>query len=194
MAKRKELTGRVFDKLTVKGFSHMVGKMSYWHVDCECGNKMVVNRRSLIEGRNKCGCTQVVHGMTNSPEYRSWKAAKHRVNDPNNHWYFGKVSMCDRWLEPKGIGFQNFYSDMGPRPQGTTLDRINRKGDYCPDNCRWATDPTQARNKDWCVLTFDQVEPIIEMYDSGIEMKEIAIEYGVSKGTISSLLREETWM
>jgi len=85
------------------------------------------------------------HGMTYTPEWRSWVSMRRRCLSKNadNYAYYGGrgISVCDRWLE-----FVNFYSDMGPRPIGTTLDRIDNDGDYCPDNCRWADKKTQMNN------------------------------------------------
>jgi hypothetical protein len=57
------------------------------------------------------------------------------------------IKVCDRWRESNGQGFLNFLSDMGERPKGTTLDRIDVDGNYEPDNCRWATHSDQGRNK-----------------------------------------------
>jgi hypothetical protein len=69
------------------------------------------------------------------------------VVNPNeiSYKYYGAkgVKMCDRWVD----SFETFLEDMGERPEGTTIDRINPHGDYEPDNCRWSTPKVQANNK-----------------------------------------------
>lgn len=89
--------------------------------------------------------THEMHGMTGTPEYRSWNSMHQRCYDENHpyyHKYGGKgVTICARWNS-----FQSFYDDMGPRPDGTSLDRINPYGNYEPGNCRWATRKQQANN------------------------------------------------
>ncbi len=85
------------------------------------------------------------HGLSRTGEYRSWGMMWNRCTNPNNHrwqYYGGKgVRVCDRWRT-----FTTFLSDMGPRPEGTTLDRIDVSGDYEPGNCRWADANEQAQN------------------------------------------------
>ena len=76
----------------------------------------------------------------------SWGAMISRCYNQNNHRYpeYGGrgIVVCERWKN----SFENFLEDMGERPDGMTLDRIDVNGNYCKDNCRWATDSLQSFN------------------------------------------------
>jgi hypothetical protein len=86
------------------------------------------------------------HGMSKTNTYRTWAAMIHRCTQPSNRGYkrYGGrgIKVCDKWME-----FSGFYEDMGDRPEGCTIDRINNDGDYEPGNCRWATQTQQCNNK-----------------------------------------------
>ena len=85
---------------------------------------------------------QTTHGMYGTPTYKSWQAMRGRVQTPSKAKWYAGVKVCDRWMV-----FENFYADMGERPTGTTLDRIDNANGYEPGNCRWATVIQQQSNK-----------------------------------------------
>lgn len=86
------------------------------------------------------------HGMSNTKLYKSWRSMVSRCHNPKNarykHYGGAGISVCDRWR----YSFINFYNDMGERPEGMSIDRINPFGNYEPSNCRWADVFTQANN------------------------------------------------
>lgn len=88
----------------------------------------------------------VTHGMSHTRIYKLWIGMRVRcqyVGAPNYRFYGARgIAVCERWAS-----FANFYSDMGDPPPGMSLDRIDSARDYSPDNCRWATDAQQARNR-----------------------------------------------
>lgn len=149
----KNLTGTKVGLLTPKEI--VARNPVRWLCECECGNTTVVRSDHLCQQKIKsCGCLRREfgkrsfprHGMTDSPTWSSWKGLFERCNNPKSPGYknYGGrgVSICDRWQV-----FENFYEDMGDRPEGATLDRIDVNGNYEPGNCRWATMKQQQRNR-----------------------------------------------
>lgn len=133
-----------------------------WRCQCDCGTeKEVVGytlRRKTAPSRS-CGCLMReavgkrarTHGQSSpgrkSPAYQSWDAMWQRVRAKPGHKNYPSygargITICERWCS-----FENFLADMGPRPDGLTLDRIDNDGNYEPGNCRWATASQQNANK-----------------------------------------------
>lgn len=156
--KRVDLTGLRYGRLTVTsraskdGGPYLSGR-SYWRCACDCGSTTVVAHGNLRSGSVKsCGCLRAetldrtTHGLSSLSEYSVWSKMIRRCTDPKSpNWrhYGGRGIRVDkRWLDLK-----TFLEDMGPRPEGTTLGRIDNEGDYAPGNCRWETPEQQANNK-----------------------------------------------
>lgn len=142
--------GKKYGRLTVIADPVIRGPRREKHIPCicDCGSELTVYCQSLITGNTKsCGCLQGEsrHLKSKSREYYSWKGMIQRcLNESHTYYpiYGGRgIRVCERWMD-----FRNFYSDMGDRPSGFTLDRIDNFGDYEPQNCRWASQKTQLRN------------------------------------------------
>ncbi len=154
-----DMSGKVCGLLTVVDLSHFKNSLAVWNCVCECGSLAKVKGSCLRSGNTKsCGCTRKInasanarrasttHGMHGSPTYDTWQSILARCNKSSHksfQYYGGKgVKVCDEWRR-----FENFLRDMGVRPIGTTIDRINSDGNYEPGNCQWATPKDQANNR-----------------------------------------------
>jgi hypothetical protein len=153
--RRLDLTNHRFGKLTARWPAGRSCTRILWLCSCDCGKLSVVFALNLTRNHSSsCGCEGsrttlkdrlTKHGMTGTPTYKTWLCMIYRCTKPaHEHYkYYGGrgVSVCDRWRT-----FSNFYADMGKRPIGMTLDRINNEGNYEPSNCRWATKKEQMAN------------------------------------------------
>lgn len=146
----EDMIGQRFGTNTV--VARVRGKV--WLCRCDCGSERPLASDYL---RKSPGCRQCNAARRaaqkaeraanlHKPTWNSWVAMRHRCNsgDTERHRnYAGRgITVCPRW-----DSYENFVSDMGERPEGTTLDRIDTDGDYTPSNCRWATPALQSRNR-----------------------------------------------
>lgn len=183
----QDLTGRVIGSVSVIGF---VGsnerRQAKWLCRCKCGKEIITWQKVLVRGFHAgCGCWRAgqgtTHGMSRTPTYSSWQRMIDRcTNAKNKHFenYGGRgVVICHRWR----ISFKNFLDDMGIRPDGTSLDRVNNDGNYEPGNCRWATRSQQQSNR--------RVNHLITINGETRTITQWSLVSGISTCTISSRIR-----
>lgn len=163
-APRVRLTGRRFGRLTPVLPAGKRNGAWDWLCECDCspGTFRPVSTRSLLSGRSRsCGCMQKEqaatravawgranrrHGLSGTRTHISWNAMIQRCANPRQTSYehYGGRGIT---VAPEWFAFDEFLADMGIRPPGRSLDRINNDGNYEPGNCRWATLSEQALNK-----------------------------------------------
>ena len=190
----KNLIGQRFGRLVVTDYAGLTKhNMSMWATTCDCGNSQIVTGNHLRQGNTKsCGCLNdevramqcvkrsTKHGFAKrkqqTKEYVTWcnMIARTENEARQDFRFYGAkgVKVCERWR----TSFENFYTDMGNKPDGMTIDRIDPTGDYSPDNCRWATWEVQHQNTR-SVLKY-------EVFGEVLTLKEMSVKYGK---TISSL-------
>jgi hypothetical protein len=138
----------VFGSWTVIGSPFMANGKQRVAVRCVCGTETTTQIRYLTGGRSRScwPCAMTKHGQTETPTWNSWQGMRDRcryAGGKDHHNYGGRgITFCERW-----DSFANFLADMGERPPGLTLDRIDPNGDYEPGNCRWATALEQASTR-----------------------------------------------
>jgi hypothetical protein len=143
--------------------SYGTGNQRRVRVRCDCGTETDSALGALAKGASlqcrSCAARRrnTTHGHHNSGAYNSWKSMVRRCHgpadgDPAWRYYGGRgVRVCERWLPERYGGrpgaFERFLADLGERPDGMSLDRIDPNGDYEPGNCRWATLLEQRANR-----------------------------------------------
>lgn len=191
-ARRPVKIGSTFDRLTVVSTAPSIerapGHFTYRvNVRCQCGSHFVVDERSLRNNNTtSCGCKtkeraaagiNTRHGLCYTPTYEVWREIKKRCFDTKNMNYGGRgISICRRWQT-----FENFLADMGERPDGLTIERINNNRGYSPANCRWATYAEQSRNT--------RQNKFVVICGKRLCLTDAAIELGINRGSIPQRAR-----
>lgn len=199
----KDLSGERFGRLVVVERDPIfVGKKAKWICLCDCGKQKSISRNSLVRGLTKsCGCLNIEmlkkrdrsvspkgnfkHGYARtgshknrkrpSATYNAWCCMKTRCTNKNHdkyHLYGGRgIGYCKEWES-----FENFVADMGEKPDGCSLDRIDNYKGYSKDNCRWATREQQSANRRKPLVSMEyegEMIPLVEL------AKKLNVDYKV---------------
>ena len=188
MKREKDLysfIGKKFGRLTILDAFRDDGKI-YVKCVCDCGsvkNKILIH--NLVKGKTKsCGCLQkemdhkahFKHGLKDTPTYRVWTGMHGRCFNKQNHAYkdYGGrgITVCEHWKH----SFLNFLADMGEKPKGKSIDRIDNNGNYSPENCRWATPKEQSKNR--------RTNRVVEYNGNKILLIDLAERSGLGYSTL----------
>lgn len=159
---------------------------------CECGVAFVTDVDRVNSGKTRsCGCYRskvtakrnATHGKSKSKAYRIWNQMIQRCTNPKHisyQWY-GAIGVC---VAPQWMKFESFIGDMGEVPSGMSIDRIDVRGPYGPDNCRWTTMKQQQRNRKNNVrlVVGGEEKTIAEWSESPGAAKQATIRKRVSLG------------
>ncbi len=191
-----DIAGRTFGRWSVlKRVENTSKGQTQWLCRCECGNERVMASIILRRGISRsCGCLLIEttikrstkHGHATggiiTPTYHSWVGMIARCTNPkNSHYpsYGGRgIKVHEPWFT-----FANFLADMGEKPPGTSLERINNDGDYYPNNCQWATLKRQSRNKrNNKLLTWQGKTQTVAAWAEELHISQSTISYRVNHG------------
>lgn len=182
-----DLKGRKIGRLTVLNYTNERSQSSImWNCSCRCGNTVLIASRDLLHGVNRKGCGKC--NDTNHPLYRTWIGIKERCFNSTNPAYkdYGGrgITVSKEWLED----FLNFVEDMGPRPALHSVERIDNDGNYCKENCKWATAAEQVCNQRTAVTKLTD-QDLVDIYHANRDLpsKILADAYGVSSKTILNI-------
>jgi hypothetical protein len=191
MSKFIDLTGNKFGMLTVTKFSHFnKRRVSTWECLCECGNNVIVIGSNMKNGNSKsCGClnieraieTNTTHGMRRTRIYSIWIHMKERCRYEKcsvYEYYGGRgINYCEDWEK-----FEGFYRDMKDGySDRLTLERKDVNGNYCKENCKWATKIEQANN-----TRTNRIETVDGVADT---MANLCRIYNIDRSVVKSRLK-----
>jgi len=194
-----DLSGRKFGRLTVIERHGTSSNPVMWKCRCDCGTEKPVAYKHLKYGGTvSCGCyatefrrSAKSHGQSckasnhRTKTYVTWEGIKQRCHNPNYHDYksYGGrgITVCDEWRN----SFETFFADMGKRPKGQTLERIDNESGYSEKNCRWATKREQASNRrNTRMITYNGKTQTMTAW---------AREYGLSRGVLWHRIYNMEW-
>ena len=200
MPAKLDISGQRYGRLVaISPTGERRGGKIVWTCICDCGSTSLAVINHLRNGqRVSCGCAKTAgnqikkksakhgHYVGNVPTatYRIWSGMKSRClnkNVPEYKNYGGRgIKVCERWMD-----FSNFLEDMGARPDGLSIDRVNNDGHYEPDNCRWATEIEQHNNRsDNTLLTYN---------GETLTISEWSRKLGINKHTLADRIRKSEW-
>ena len=192
------MSGLVFGRLTVVRHVPDESECARWLCKCDCGQEKIISRLLLVDGRTKsCGCLSreltsqrnATHGhcrsYQSSKAYHAWQNMRKRCLDTKNKSYenYGGrgITICPEWMT-----FHRFLADMGNPPSARhSIDRRDNSGNYCPENCRWATAGDQTRNR--------RNARILTHMGKTMNLCDWAIETGIKTNTIAARLDVYKW-
>jgi len=203
------LIGQRFGRLLVTApaaaIGHGAARKTQWACRCDCGALLEVRTGHLKNGNTRsCGCLHVEtsaaacvrrtkHGRARSPEYAAYHAMLQRCTNARHKSfadYGGRgIAVCARWQE----SFENFLADMGERPDGMSLDRIDNDRGYEPGNCRWATDAVQVQNRRSTRLDALSAVLVRQLAARRVSHANIARAFGIARQTVTGVATGGRW-
>ena len=198
--KIKDITEQKFGRLTAVRFIKRENKCTYWLFKCDCGNEKIITKSLVLSGNTKsCKCLHKeilekynkTHGLTHTRFYIIWLNIKQRCSNKKNpgYKYYGGRGIKCLW-----ISFQEFKNDMYQSyvehsknfgEKETTIERKNNDGNYCKENCRWATPKEQTRNK--------RSNDLITFLGKTQTLIEWAEELNINRATLWDRLYDASW-
>lgn len=210
MKPERPTVGMTYGRLRVTETGIRLDRKRACRVICECGTERVYHESELAHRRRTtCGCGVAARREAfaalrrqaakrkadgrKTPTFETYRAMITRCENRRQarfNQYGGRgVTVCPRWRQ----SFEAFLADMGERPDGMTIDRIDNDRGYEPGNCRWATASEQTRNQRRTKLTPDLVREIVVGAYSAMKQKDVAALLGIAQTTVSEVRRGESW-
>ena len=182
----KDFAGRRFGELVTVKQEHKGRKYYYWLCQCDCGNMALISRGRLMDGvATSCGhYRNTQNRLWSSRSYTTWSDMVRRCHNKDHHQYkdYGGrgIFVCEEWHD-----FKVFYKDMGERPIGSSIDRIDNNKGYYKGNCRWADRKTQNNNT--------RQNRFITCFGKTKTLQQWSDETGINAETISSRIKRNNW-